>query len=38
MGVLDAEINEFMDALDGVIDEAMEFKVRDAAAGYIHRI
>ena len=35
MGVLDAEINEFMDALDGVIDEAMEFKVRDAAAGYI---
>lgn len=35
MGVLDAEISEFMDALDGVIDEAMELKVRNAAAGYI---
>lgn len=35
MGVLDVEIAEFMDALDGVIDEAMEFKVRDAAASHI---
>ena len=35
MGVLDTEIAEFMDRLDGVIDEAMELKVRDAAAGYI---
>ena len=35
MGVLDAEIAAFMNDLDGVIDEAMELKVRDAAAGYI---
>ena len=35
MGVLDADIAAFMNDLDGVIDEAMELKVRDAAAGYI---
>lgn len=35
MGVLDAEISEFMDALDGVIDEAMRVKVSEAAKGYI---
>ena len=35
MGVLDAEIADFMEELDGVIDEAMETKVREAAAGYI---
>ena len=35
MGVADAEINALMSDLDDVIDEAMELRVRDAAAGYI---
>lgn len=35
MGVLDAEAQAFFDDLDGVIEEAMVTKVRDAAAGYI---